>query len=604
MKLTRIRLLWLPFSLLMVWLLFTYGCAQDKGEHNQPDYRSLGEVSDFGLIDQKGKFHGFSQSSEARATVLFVQGNGCPIVRNSLGELRELDDEFSSKGVDFYMINPTLQDDAAEVRAEAEAFDIRMPVLLDQRQLVARMLDLRITAEALLIDTKTQQVIFRGPLSDRMGYESQKDTAENTYLRDAIQRFLDGDPILHPEPVTRGCAIARLSDQAVQDITYTADLAPILEQKCVKCHTEGGIAPWAMSDYETVLGWSAMIEQVLNTKRMPPWHADPNVGHFSNDLSLSDREVETIVGWLDGGMLRGEGDDPLAARSPGQQSWSMGEPDYVLELEPESIPATGVLDYRYQTVELTFDRTVYVGAVEVLPNETEVLHHVLATVGYPDDYVLPLDRKRGPWIDGILAAWAPGMEPEVFPPGTGRIIPRGSSIHLQLHYTTNGRALEDRSKIGFHFLKKPPKREYITIGPSDFDLEILPHDPAHLSTVAEKIHEDIRIFGFYPHMHYRGKSMKYTLEDPDGKRTPLLSVPNYSFNWQRYYALAQPLDVRKGSKLIVEAVFDNSEQNPFNPAPGDTLHFGEQTTDEMMIGFFSYHTLQNENQNVSYRESR
>jgi peroxiredoxin len=554
-------------------------------------FKSLGEVSDFGLTDQQGIFHQFSYYNDKQAMVVFVQGNGCPIVRNSISELHELRRKFSSDGIQFFMINPNVQDNVKEVKEEAEEFNIQLPILLDKHQLVANMLDLRVTAETLLIDIKTGQIIYRGPISDRVGFETQKKTAEHRYLQDAIQNFLAGKFIDEPERKTRGCAITRLSDSRSDNITYTKDVTPILKQKCVSCHQQGGIAPWAMSDYQTVVGWSSMIKNVVHTKRMPPWHADPNIGNFSNDLSLSDAEIETLMSWIDGGMVRGDGEDHLAQRPPDTQAWRLGKPDFVMELEPESIPATGIIDYRYQSFKFHADKTVYVKAVEIHPERTEILHHVLATVEYPEDYELPLDRKRGPWIDGILASWAPGMQPETFPEGTGRIIPEGSTVHIQLHYTTNGRAQVDQSKIGLHFLNEPPEREYITIGPTDFDLEILPNDAEHISTITEKIYEDIRVFGFFPHMHFRGKSMKYTLEDPEGNRTQLLSVPNYSFNWQRYYELETPIDVKKGSRIIVDAVFDNSRQNPFNPSPQDTLYFGEQTSDEMMIGFFSYHKL-------------
>lgn len=591
MKKSKLWIVLTAFPILVASMIILMGNIPVGEKSTEVTFNSLGEVSDFSLIDHQGISHQFSYYNDKRAMVLFVHGNGCPIVRNSITDLHKLQRKFSTDGIQFFMINSNLQDKVKEVKEEAEDFNIPFPILMDDQQLVANMLNLHVTAEALLIDMKTKQIIYRGPVSDRVGFETQKDNAEHTYLQDAIQSFLEGKPINEPNRKTKGCAITRLSDSRSDSITYTKDVAPILVQKCVECHQQGGIAPWAMKDYLTIMGWSSMIKNVIYTKRMPPWHADPAIGHFRNNLSLSDTEVKTIMSWIDEGMVKGEGEDPLAQRPPDTQSWSLGKPDFIMTMEPESIPATGIIDYRYQVYKHHFNKTVYVKAVEIQPERTEILHHLLATVEYPTDYELPLDRKRGPWIDGILASWAPGMQPETFPEGTGRIIPKGSTIYVQLHYTTNGRAQVDQSKIGLYFLPEPPEREFITIGPTDFDLKILPNDAEYVSTITEKIYEDIRVFGFFPHMHYRGKSMKYTLENPDGNRTPLISVPNYSFNWQRYYELETPLDVEKGSKIIVEAVFDNSERNQFNPAPQDTLYFGEQTSDEMMIGFFSYHKL-------------
>ncbi|CAN5170632.1 hypothetical protein BH23BAC1_BH23BAC1_23100 [soil metagenome] len=401
MKKTKFYIIIIALLILVASIVILVGNIPGSEKSTEVTFKSLGEVSDFGLTDHQGIFHQFSYYNDKQAMVVFVQGNGCPIVRNSISELHELRRKLSSDGIQFFMINPNLQDNVKEVKEEAEEFNIQLPILLDKHQLVANMLDLRVTAEALLIDMKTKQIVYRGPISDRVGFETQKETAGHIYLQDAIQNFLVGKSIDEPERKTKGCAITRLSDSRSDNITYTKDVAPILNQKCVSCHQQGGIAPWAMSDYKTVMGWSSMIKNVIHTKRMPPWNADPNIGHFSNDLSLSDADIETVMSWIDGGLVRGEGGDPLAERPPDTQAWSLGKPDFVMELEPESILATGIIDYRYQSYKLHVDKTVYVKAVEILPDKNQVLHHVLATVEYPEDYELPLDRKRGPWIDGI-----------------------------------------------------------------------------------------------------------------------------------------------------------------------------------------------------------
>ncbi len=580
------KLLW-AFGTLMLLLSFRPFVKTPE----QPVQELNQKFIDFGLADHKGVFHQLSYYDDHAAVVLFVQGNGCPIVRNAFTDFEAVKKKFADQKVKFLMINSNIQDDRSAIKQEADEFKVQTPILVDDQQLVANMLDIRTTSETFLIDMKSRRLKYRGPISDRLNYETQKQTAGSNHLENAIHALLAGETIMEPARKAVGCKVTRLSDKMPEDLTYVQDVAPILKRKCAHCHQEGGIAPWAMKNYKTILGWSSMIANVINTKRMPPWHADREIGHFSNDLSLTTNEVQTITGWITGDMLRGDGDDPLETIKPNVQEWALGEPDYELEFKPESIPATGIIDYRYQSFKIKVKKDVYVSAVEVQPDKTEVLHHVLATLEYPKGFQIDLDRKRGPWIDGILAAWAPGANPEVFPAGTGRIIPKGSTIHIQLHYTTNGRPQTDQSRIGFHFLDHKPEKEYFTIGPSDFDLAIQPHDAHYRSKIYEKIYEDIRIFGFFPHMHYRGKSMKYTLIDPEGKKQTLISIPNYNFNWQRNYYLDKPLDVRKGSKILVEAVFDNSAQNIFNPNPEEAVYYGEQTFDEMMIGFFSYHKL-------------
>ena len=353
-------------------------------------------VSDFGLNDHQGNFHHFSYYDNYKGIVLFVQGNACPIVRNAIQDFQAINDKYASKGIKFLMINANLQDNREKIREEAKTFGIQLPILIDDQQLVAKMLNLRVTAEVLLIDMESSQVRYRGAISDRLGYETQKQQAQNTYLADALDHFLSGEDIEVPTRKTMGCAITRLSDKWPGNLTYVNDIAPILKDKCVSCHQEGGIAPWAMTDYRTILGWSAMIKEVIYTKRMPPWHADKEIGHFSNDLSLSDEEIGTVIAWIDGKMERGQGPDPLADMAPEIKTWTLGEPDMVLNFKPEKIPATGIIEYRYQEFKLKFKKDVYVEAVEIIPDKAEVLHHVLATLKYPKNFRLNLDRNGGP----------------------------------------------------------------------------------------------------------------------------------------------------------------------------------------------------------------
>lgn len=226
--------------------------------------------------------------------------------------------------------------------------------------------------------------------------------------------------------------------------------------------------------------------------------------------------------------------------------------------------------------------------MEILPGNPEVLHHILGTIRYPEGSQGPVVRKRGPWIDGIFMVWAPGMEPEKFPEGTSRTLPSNSQLYMQLHYTTNGNAASDVSKIGLYYADEDDNTEYLSLGPADFEFEILPNDKRSEVAAFETFDRNATLYSFFPHMHFRGKSFKYTLVHPDKTEEILLNVPNYSFNWQRQYYLKNPKKIAAGSMLKVDAIYDNSEQNPFNPKPQDTVRFGEQTKDEMMIGYFNF----------------
>ncbi len=593
----------IPIVLIAV-CLFVFGIAC-----NQDIQRSTKTVVDvavpnFGLFDNHGGFHRLHYYDNAKAVVLFVQGNKCPIVRNAFTDYKSIEQKYASKGVEFFMINSNVQDNRESIANEMNAYEVDIPVLVDEDQLVADILDLDITAEAFVLNPTDWSIAYRGPISDRIGYESQKNTASVNYLDDAINAILTGNPIDQAFVNTKGCAIARKSKhESGENLTYTEDIAPILLDNCYECHQEGGIAPWAMEGFNAVFGWSATIKQVLLDQRMPPWQADPHVEIFKDDLSITTEQKRKIISWIDNGMNKGDGKDVLANAVPSATKWRLGEPDYVLELKKEDIPPTGIIDYRYQAHQLPFDKDVYLSAYQVLPGNPNVLHHVLANVEYPNGQTFPVKDRKSPWLDGILFGWAPGGNPEEFPEHSGKKIPAGSTIYFQNHYTTSGKEESDVTKIGLYFTKDIPEKEFITIGPANFRIKIPPHEANAAFTAVHQFDEDVTLYQTFPHMHYRGKSMDFVLQYPDGKKRKVLNVPGYNFNWQRFYSYETPIAVPAGSKMMVNAVFDNSAQNDFNPDPSKTLYFGDQTFDEMLVGYVSY-TVNDEKRDLSSVEHR
>ena len=559
------------------------GCGPQVSEAVELDMT----VRNFGLYDHEDGFHRLHYYDDASAIVLYVQGNSCPIVRKSIARFEEIKDEYEQKGIKFFMINSNLQDTRESIAEEAQNFDIKTPVLVDEDQLAAEILDLNITAETFVIDPDDWSVLYRGPIDDQLGYGSDKGEAKENYLVDVLEAKLGDQAIAKVYRQAKGCAISRLSAmEEYEDLTY-ADIAPILKENCYDCHQDGGIAPWPMNGFPMVVGWSAMIRQVLQTKRMPPWHADPHVGSFSNDISISQEEIRKIIAWVDGGSKRGDGADILADQLANPQRWTLGEPDHVVNLDNEDIPAQGIIDYRYQTKELNITEDKYVSAIEVLPGNPNVLHHVLASIDYPEGYDAPVDRSVSRWIDGLLLGWAPGGEAERFPDGTGRFLPKGSKVVFQLHYTTSGKEESDKTDIGLYFHDEVPDKEYVILGPVNFQFKIPPRTKHHPVVAKYPIERPTKVHAVLPHMHYRGKSMNYVAHYPDGSEELLFSAADYNFNWQRFYYLAEPKVLPEGSYLSVNAVFDNSSQNEFNPDPDATIYFGEQTFDEMMIGYMS-----------------
>ena len=566
----------------LFFILFLFGCASPE-----PPQSVDIVVDDFGLYDQRGDFHTLYAHADAVAIVLFVQGNGCPIVRNAVHSLNALRDEYAPKGVRFFMLNANLQDDRESIRREADAFSLDYPILIDEAQLVAESLALRRTAEAIVIDPKTWRVAYRGPIDDRLHYEAQKPSASAHYLADALRAHLAGGEVARKALASPGCLIALPGkDKARHErISYAREVAPILQQKCVPCHQSGGIAPFDMTEYKDIAGWAPMMREVVRTRRMPPWHADPHIGTFRNDMSLSIQEEQTLIHWIEAGAPRGEGVDPLADNPTHATTWAYGEPDLVMALARQEVPATGIVDYRYLKVTVPIDRDVWVRGTEFLPGNPTAMHHALARVIYPKNHEMKPAENR--WLDGIFASYVPGMDGVMLPEGTARLLPAGSKIQFQLHYTTTGRPEVDESKLGLYFTDAQNLRENIVVGPANPKIKIPPHASAHRDSSVKIFKTDVTLYSLFPHMHFRGAGFRYVAHYPDGSRETLLSVPNYTFNWQRFYTLATPKSLPAGTRVVSHAVFDNSAKNKLNPDPSATVRWGEQSFDEMLIGYMS-----------------
>ncbi len=328
-----------------------------------------------------------------------------------------------------------------------------------------------------------------------------------------------------------------------------------------------------------------MIREVVQTRRMPPWHADPHVGQLAGDLELPPEEARTLVRWIRDGAPRGEGDDPLeTAVTPAPGSWSMGEPDLVLPLPAQSIPATGALAYQYVDLEIPDGRSLFVRGVDLRPSNRAVLHHALAHVIYPAGH----PKAAQHWQNEMFAGYAPGIDVHLFPDGTGRQVPAGAKIRVELHYITTGRPEEDDPSLGLYLADRPADFELHTRGPAQTQLRIPPGDGDYRVETSFVFPEDATLYAFLPHMHYRGAWMRYSARFPDGSTEILASIPNYRFTWQRHYVLAEPRSIPAGTEVVVTGGFDNSARNPRNPDPTQTITWGPQSTDEMFIGYLEY----------------
>ncbi len=363
-------------------------------------------------------------------------------------------------------------------------------------------------------------------------------------------------------------------------VTFTKDVAPILMNNCVVCHRPGENAPMPLLTFKEVRPWARAIEEKVVEREMPPWYADPDHGTFKNDRSLSQKEIDTISQWVRQGAKEGDpADMPKAPRFP--EGWLIGTPDVVLSIEEFPVPAEGVVEYKYLTVETNFKEDRWIQAAEIRPGDRSVVHHVIINAQEPG-----ANSRRNP--AGMLVGMAPGMPPMMLPPGNAKLVKAGSKLVFQMHYTPTGKATTDKTSVGLIFAKSPVKKRVVTTGAFARSLEIPPGDPNHKVTASYTFKEDGHILSFMPHMHLRGKDFEYRAVYPDGTTKVVLSVPRYNFNWQLSYVLKEPLAMPKGSRIECVAHFDNSSRNKYNPDPTKLVTWGQQTWEEMMIGWFDY----------------
>jgi mono/diheme cytochrome c family protein len=396
---------------------------------------------------------------------------------------------------------------------------------------------------------------------------------------------------------------SRSQEQTSAPPTFTKDVAPILQKHCQTCHRPGEAAPFAMLTYEDTLPWAAVMKMVVTRKIMPPWFADPRYGHFANERALSADEIRTLAAWVNGGARKGATEDMPPAMKDFVPGWGIPTPDVVFQLpNPFSVPATGVIDYQYVIVPTGFTEDKWVQALEVRPTDRAVVHHIIAYLREPgSDYFK--DQKPGVFFTAppktddktdtsalpsdFLVGYAPGQPAEILRAGEGKLIKAGSDIVFEVHYTPNGKPTTDRTKLGLVLSKSVPKARILTLSASNGTFKIPPGDPDYQVDASFEVQKPVTLVGLHPHMHARGKSFEYRLTFPDGKTETILSVPAYNWHWQLWYNLADPIDLPQGTKIECTAHFDNSPNNPENPDPAKAVIWGQQSWDEMMVGFFN-----------------
>lgn len=564
------------------------------------DAPRVGElIDDVAYTDLGGNRGVLSDVMGERGLVVVIRDVYCPVSRKYGARLGRIEREYGARGFGFLYVNVNAADTPAAAAEEIAANGFGAPYVLDPHAPVARELAAQTSTEVFVLDA-ARTLVYRGAVDDQYGIGFTKPEPTVEYLRDALAAVEAGDAPAVGGTIAPGCYLSLPQEQAPpQEITYHNRISRIVQARCQGCHRPTGVGPFLMMSYEQVRARRQMIHFVLADGIMPPWYADRGTGPWANDFSLSEQEIADFVAWIENDAPEG---DPADAPLPRTwaDNWTIGEPDAVFRIEePFTVPAEGQVDYQYTYVKTDFPEDRWVTAMEIRPTAPQVTHHVLVFLESPEVQERirnatteeEEEAARREWqggIDGYFASSVPGQAGLVFADGMAKKLPAGAWLKFQLHYTANGREAVDQTEIGLVFGERESYTEVQTDSAFDTEFVIPAGAPRHEVTATYEFERDARLLSLFPHTHLRGTEFYFELVYPDGSVEKVLPISRYDFNWQLNYEFATPKAVPAGTTMRVTGIYDNSAANPANPDPGVDVGFGEQTWEEMLIGYVNW----------------
>lgn len=581
---------WIPPTVLL--LLAGAAALTSARSEEAPGTARTDSVFDVRLPDLNGKEIALSDARDAKALVLVWTAPGCPVVEVLAPRIRALAETYAAQGVRFLGVSSDAGTPVQRLKDHVAKHAWAFPVLRDEQGRLAQRVGAKTSSTVVLLD-RNRRVRYVGAVDDQYGVSGRKPEPTRSWLKEALDQVLAAEAVTVARTDAPGCTITFAAPAAKPtQVTWSAGAGAVFHRRCATCHRPDEAAPFSLLTFDDAAGRTAVIRQVIEEGRMPPWTAAGPPGMFANDRRLAADEKRTLLDWLDGDAPEGDpAKAPLPPEPPGKDGWELGTPDAVLAFPtPQKVPAEGVVPYRFIEVPTDFAEDRWVTASEVRPGAPQVVHHILVQV-------VPKGARarRGSFdpLEGFFAAMVPGGRALAYPPGMGKRLPAGSRLFFQVHYTPNGVATEDVTRIGLHFAKEAPKDEVRTVGVFPVRLEIPPGAARHEVVAQFPVLFDVNVLSYMPHMHLRGTSFRYEIVDRNAKDQPpevLLEVPRYDFNWQTPFRLAEPRFVKGGfgKWLRVVATYDNSAGNPYNPDPTATVHWGDQTWDEMLIGYLDF----------------
>ena len=567
-----------------------YFLAISVGELPAAEIEQTEHVSDFTLKDFRGKSHSLDDFKTNKLVVCVFLGTECPLAKLYSPRLAQMAKKYKDRDVAFVGINSNQQDSITEIASHARRHGIGFPILKDLSNHFADELRISRTPEVVVWD-QSQTIRYRGCIDDQYGVGYIRDAANRNDLQIALDELLAGKPVTKPVTEPVGCLIGRVRKPDPESpLTYSKQIARIMQRRCVECHRAGEIAPFTLTNYKDAVGWAEMIGEVVDENRMPPWHADPKHGQFSNDRRLTSAEKSQILEWVERGAPEGNPRDLPKPRKfiVGSQLPRKADLELFMKDEPFAVKAEGEIAYQNFVVDPGFKEDKWITMAEAVPSNRAVVHHIVIFAKPPKS------KGRKGFARGFqfLTTYVPGYLSRPLPSGMAKCVPAGSQIVFQMHYTPIGTEQTDLSKLRLVFAEpKNVKRLVLSssVQIAHKELVIPANAQSHRSEARRMIgFKNAQLLSLFPHMHLRGKSFRIDAKYPDGKQETLLNVPHYDFNWQTTYRLLNPKSIPPGTEMIVVGHHDNSQANLANPDPNKTVRWGDQTWEEMMIALYEW----------------
>lgn len=549
-------------------------------------------------VDLRGQPRCLGEKSDTKLVVVCFLSTECPISNSYLPTLNELSSKCRRGGVEFYGVISDPSVSRAEALEHRKQYKIRFPVLFDGSGELRLALQPTHTPQSFVLN-KLGQPLYSGAIDDRHIRLGQKqEVARRPFLEDAIKAAIAGSRIAVPKTTPVGCLLEDPPNKTKSgSVTFTRDIAPIIQASCAPCHRPNQSGPFSLLTYDDVSGHANQILEVTRSGYMPPWKPAPGYVRFLDEQRLTEHQLSLLEVWVQTGKPEGDPAD-LPAAVEYTEGWPLGEPDQVLQMqEVFPIPASGPDIRQYFVIPSHVTKDRLITAIDFQPGTPQAIHHAsffLDTnrAGRQLDEADPAPGYGGfggPRFQsqGTLSSWFPGMSSRRLPDGMGRLIPRGSDIVAEIHYVCTGKTERDRSKIGLYYARQSARQVVVELQVGNKEIEIPGGESRHRETATYTLPVNTTLLDVVPHMHVLGREMKVSAKLPNGRVGPLLWIKDWDFNWQGQYAFARPIHLPKGTQITVEAWYDNSTENPLNPnSPPKTVRWGDNSTDEMLICHF------------------